>query len=187
MLTRRGFLKGLLMSVAAGALVKNGIVQPEQRIVGVDYAHEPDCSSVIVFDMGAHTYRKALLELPGLRGYWSMDMPPLHANCRCVIIPVAPTAVRMTLEQRFEQWGTVQSWGEMRLYIPKHMDNSVIDQACAEVKVGRLSAQVYPSMAITVEQIQARIDEIAATRCSGPRGLLGPKRIAELWAQDDLS
>ena len=32
MLTRRNFLRGLLSSVAAGALVKNGILRPEQVI-----------------------------------------------------------------------------------------------------------------------------------------------------------
>ena len=41
MLTRRGFLKGFLASVAAAALVKNGVIQPERRI----------------FDMAANTWR----------------------------------------------------------------------------------------------------------------------------------
>lgn len=74
-LSRRSFLRGLLSSVAAAALIKNGIVQPEQVI------EEPKRR---VFDMGRYTYRKSLLKLPGLRGYWPMDgLPPGHVNCRC--------------------------------------------------------------------------------------------------------
>jgi len=49
MLTRRNFLKGLLSSVAAGALIKNGILQPEQVIA------EPERR---VFDMAANTWRQ---------------------------------------------------------------------------------------------------------------------------------
>ena len=85
MLTRRNFLKGLLSSVAAGALIRNGIVQPEQVI------EEPQRR---IFDMGAHTYRKALLGLPGLRGYWPMDGVPFHVNCRCAL----PMPLRLSQE-----------------------------------------------------------------------------------------
>ena len=49
MLTRRDFLKGLLSSVAAGALVKNGVLRPEQVIA------EPERR---VFDMAANTWRR---------------------------------------------------------------------------------------------------------------------------------
>jgi hypothetical protein len=73
MLTRRNFLKGLLSTVATGALVKNGIVQPEQVIA------EPKRR---VFDMAENTWRSGngwhflvgrLNELPPLRGLWPME------------------------------------------------------------------------------------------------------------------
>jgi hypothetical protein len=70
MLSRRNFLKGLLATVATGALVKNGIVQPERVIA------EPKRR---VFDMAQNTWRSGngwhflagrLNELPPLRGFW---------------------------------------------------------------------------------------------------------------------
>ena len=67
--TRRNFLKGLLSSVAAGALIKNGILQPEQVIA------EPKRR---VFDMGANTWRESrpissiLKWMPPLRPLWPM-------------------------------------------------------------------------------------------------------------------
>ena len=55
MLTRRNFLRGLLSSVAAGALVKNGVLQPGQVIA------EPERR---VFDMAANTWRENWNEWP---------------------------------------------------------------------------------------------------------------------------
>ena len=52
MLTRRGFLKGFLASVAAGALVKNGVIQPEQVI---------DKPEPWTIDMAANTWRDQVL------------------------------------------------------------------------------------------------------------------------------
>jgi hypothetical protein len=49
MQTRRTFLKGLLASVAAGALVKNGVLQPEQVIAE---------TRPWTIDMAANTWRR---------------------------------------------------------------------------------------------------------------------------------
>lgn len=92
MLTRRNFLKGLLSSVAAAALVKNGIVQPERWTI----------------DMGANTWRQrwttmtaawngkivhyaiwdralSAQEIMSLSTFDSVELSPLHYNCQCVL------------------------------------------------------------------------------------------------------
>lgn len=55
MQTRRTFLKGLLSSVAAGALIKNGIIRPEQVIAEL---------RPWTIDMAAHTWRENWNEWP---------------------------------------------------------------------------------------------------------------------------
>lgn len=68
MLTRRKFLKGCLLStVAVGALVKNGIVQPS------DVIEEPKRR---VFDMAENTWRRD--QLLGYPVEWVDNLPPLR-------------------------------------------------------------------------------------------------------------
>ncbi|GAF79090.1 unnamed protein product [marine sediment metagenome] len=98
MLTRRGFLKGLLSSVAAGALIKNGIVQPEQVLAE---------ARPWTIDMGANTWRNSQPMTLDIKWYeatgpayddlggflvpaeWGKDwidtLPPFHVNCRCTL------------------------------------------------------------------------------------------------------
>ena len=70
MLTRRGFLKGLLSSVAAAALVKNGIVQPEQIIA------EPDRR---IFDMAENTWRRQARRVIRVEDSWRVSYSGLTA------------------------------------------------------------------------------------------------------------
>ena len=153
MLTRRSFLKGLLASVAVGALIKNGIMQPGQVI------DEPKRR---IFDMGAHTYRKALLGLPGLRGYWPMDRVPEHMNCRCVIVPVLND---WPISLADPQWSSDRpvEFGQAQFYVPEHVNNSVIGQAFYDIKVRYRGKGLmpWPGSTITHEEIQARINELS--------------------------
>jgi hypothetical protein len=58
-LTRRNFLRGLLSSLAAAAVAKNGVVQLKEPDYwcGADWAKEPDKTSIVVFDMAANTWQ----------------------------------------------------------------------------------------------------------------------------------
>lgn len=89
MLTRRNFLKGLLSSVAAGALIKNGILQSEQVIA------EPGPWTI---DMGANTWRRpkpisSILGMPPLRGFWPMTTGAYVSNVHGASISMPLSAV----------------------------------------------------------------------------------------------
>lgn len=73
MLDRRQFLAGLLSTIAAAAVTRNGVLRPSEEIA------QPERR---VFDMAANTWRiPAATWNEGLVTYWEHG----HVNCRCVL------------------------------------------------------------------------------------------------------
>ena len=66
MLNRRQFLAGLLSTVAAAAITRNGVLRPAQEVA------QPKRR---IFDMAQNTWRE------GMVTYWDLG----HVNCRCVL------------------------------------------------------------------------------------------------------
>lgn len=143
-INRRNFLKGLLASVATGAFIKNGVAQPMQVIA------EPERQ---VFDMAANTWRGQLQLSP-------------HINCRCVIVPVL-----RQLDGRYSHgyglWNyddRQPMFDQMQLYVPEHLDNSIITQAVAASRAPYLRSGTLSNFGIKKEEIQAHIDELVRGR-----------------------
>ena len=122
MLTRRGFLKGLLSSVAAGVFIKNGIVQPEQVLA------EPKRWTI---DMAANTWRQRWTTLSASFdgrythvAIWDRELStselldltglPIHVNCRCTL----PMPLQVSQELLDDAQGG--------FLIPKHISDDLL-------------------------------------------------------------